>query len=110
MPLQIFRIFLAKNSESLLGFPTIRGGSNFSLRIDWERIVPLVVDALRTPNPRTMSSPVTGFCSVTFIKVTLSSRQAQAQTVRRTSIQHDASSVAKVKSAGAGGSATYAEA
>jgi hypothetical protein len=40
MRLQFFRNFLAENSESLLGFPTIfRGGSKFSLRFNWKRIV-----------------------------------------------------------------------
>ena len=36
--LQFFRNFVARNSESLLGFLTISGGSNFSLRINWKRI------------------------------------------------------------------------
>ena len=39
MRLQLFRSLLARNSESLLGFPTFSREAGFSLRDDCKRIV-----------------------------------------------------------------------
>ena len=49
MRLQLFRHFLSRNSESLLKFLAISKGPNFSLRINWKRIVSFIHASL-TPS------------------------------------------------------------